>query len=188
MIGNPSKKNYRNMVSSNMIANCPLSKSDVTNVRAIFGPDLASVQGKTVRHTPALVVAVYVAVPHLLVEANKVVTLAADVFFVEGSAFLLMVLCRMKFVTAEHVPTQAGTSLSKHLTWVLGVHGKAGFKVRTVLMDGDFKIIKPLMPTVECNTTAAKEHVSKAEWTIRTLKEQMPGLLATLPFSNIPSK
>jgi hypothetical protein len=31
-----------------------------------------------------------------------------------------------------------------------------------------------------------KEHVSKAERTIRTLKERTRGLLATLPFSHIP--
>ena len=55
-------------------------------------------------------------------------------------------------------------------------------------MDGEFEKIKPLMPTVECNTTAAKEHVSKAEQTIHALKEQTQGLLATLPFSNIPKR
>jgi hypothetical protein len=82
LIGNPTEKDYRNMVSSNMIANCPFSKSNITNARAIFGPHLASVQGKTVRRTPVPVVADYVAVPCLLVEANKVVTLAADGFFV----------------------------------------------------------------------------------------------------------
>jgi hypothetical protein len=51
------------------------------------------------------------------------------------------------------------------------VYGRAGFKVRTILMDREFKKIKPLMPTLECNTTAAKEHVSKAERMIHTLKE-----------------
>ena len=53
-------------------------------------------------------------------------------------------------------------------------------------MDGKFEKIKPLLPTVECNTTAAKEHVSEAERTIRTLKKQTRGLLATLPFSHVP--
>jgi hypothetical protein len=186
LIGNPSEKNYRNMVSRNMIANGPFLKSDITNARASFVPDLASVRGKKVRRTPVPVVADYVAVPCLLVEANKVVTLAADVFFVDGTPFLLTVLRRMKFVTVEHIPTRTVTSLSKHLTRVLGVYGRAGFRVRTILMDGEFKKIKPLMSTVKCNTTAAKEHVSEAELTIRTLKEQTQGLLATLPFSNIP--
>jgi hypothetical protein len=41
---------------------------------------------------------------------------------------------------------------------------------------------------VECNTTAAKEHVSEAERMIRTIKERTRGLLATLPFKHIPRR
>jgi hypothetical protein len=63
LLGNPSKKDYQGMVSSNMIENCPILISDVSNARAIFGLDLASVRGKTVRRTPAPVVAEYVSVP-----------------------------------------------------------------------------------------------------------------------------
>ena len=102
-IGSPSEKDYKGMVSSNMIKNWPITMSNVTNTRNIFGPDLASIQGKMVLRTPALVVADYVAVPRLLVEANLTVTLATDVFFVDGTAFLLIVSRRIKFVTAEHV-------------------------------------------------------------------------------------
>ncbi len=80
------------MVSSNMIANCPVSTSDVTNACAIFGLDLASVRGKTVRWTPAPVVAEYMAVPRSLVESNRMLTLAANVFFVDGTPFLLTVV------------------------------------------------------------------------------------------------
>jgi hypothetical protein len=94
----------------------------VSNPRAIFGPDLTSVRGKTVRKKPAPVVGDYVAVPCMLVEAKKVITLAADVFFVDGTAFLLTVGWRLKFVTAEHVPVQTATSLSKHIKQVLEVY------------------------------------------------------------------
>jgi hypothetical protein len=55
----------------------------------MFGPDLASIRGKTVQRTPAPVVPDYVAVPCSLVKTNKVITMAADVFFVDGTAFLL---------------------------------------------------------------------------------------------------
>ena len=48
MIGSPSDKDYGGMVSINMIKNCPIDSTDVSNVHAIFGPDLASVRGKTV--------------------------------------------------------------------------------------------------------------------------------------------
>jgi hypothetical protein len=94
------------MVSSNVIKNCPITVSNVTNARNIFGPNLASVRGKTVQWTPALVVADYVAVLRSLVEANLIVMLAADVFFIDWTAFLLTVSRRIKFVTAEHVPMQ----------------------------------------------------------------------------------
>ena len=137
-----------------MIANCLITSKDISNARMIFGPDLASIRGKTVRRAPEPVVTDYVAVPQTLIEANKVITLAADVFFVDGTAFLLTVARRIKFVTMEHVPIRT-PSLSKHLKRVLEVYGRAGFVVRTILMDGDFEKIKSLMPTVECNTTAA---------------------------------
>ena len=48
MIGSPSEKYYGGMASSNIIKNCPIDSTDVSNARAIFGPDLASVIGKTV--------------------------------------------------------------------------------------------------------------------------------------------
>ena len=188
MMGNPSEKDYGGMVSNNMIPNCPVARSDIANAKAIFGPDLPSVRGKTVRRAPAPVVADYVAVPRELVEANKVTTLAADVFFVDGTAFLLTVARRIKFVTGEHLPTRTAASLSKHMRRVLDVYQRAGFRVRTILMDGEFEKLKPLMPQVECNTTAAKEHVSEAERTIRTLKERVRGLLTTLPFTHIPRR
>ncbi len=38
---------------------------------------------------------------------------------------------------------------------------------------------------VECNTTAGKEHVSKAERFIRTVKERTQGIVTTLPFTHI---
>jgi hypothetical protein len=188
MMGNPSEGDYKGMVSHNLIPNCPVTSSDITNAKAIFGPDLPSIRGKTVRWTPTPVVADYVVVPRELVQANKRMTLAADVFFVDGTAFLLTVSRRIKFVSAEHLPTRTAVSLSKHMKRALDVYGRAGFIVRNILMDGEFEKLKPLMPSVECNTTAAKEHVSEAERAIRTLKERMRGLLATLPFTHIPKR
>jgi hypothetical protein len=55
-------------------------------------------------------------------------------------------------------------------------------------MNGEFEKIKPLIPTLECNTTAAKEHVNEVERTIRTLKERTWGLLATLLFTHVPKR
>jgi hypothetical protein len=112
------------------------------------------------------------AIPWQLVDANKAVTLAADVFFIDGIAFLITVSRKIKFVMTEHLPIRTVTSLSKHLQQVLLVYGRAGFRVRSILMDGEFEKVKGLMPMVGCNTTAATEHISKAECSIRVVKER----------------
>ncbi len=97
----------------------------------------------------------------MLIEQNKMVTLAADVFFVDGTVFLMTVLRRIKFITSEHVPVRTAKSLAKHLDRVVDVYAQAGCTIRTILMDGEFKKIKDLVPRLECNTTAAKEHQNK---------------------------
>ena len=102
------------MVSNHLISNCPVTYIDITNAQKIFGPDLVSICGKMMQRMPAPVVADYIAVLHPVIE-QKIVTMAAGVFFVDGTAFLIMMSRRIKFVTMEHVSVRMATSLSKHL-------------------------------------------------------------------------
>jgi hypothetical protein len=117
LIGNPSESDFRGMVRGNMIRNCPITSDDVTNVRAIFRPDLASIRGETVRRTPAPVVVDYSEVPQSLGSKQQ----SSDqwrqmYFFVDGTAFLITVSRRIKFVMAEHLQqVRMATSLCKHL-------------------------------------------------------------------------
>ena len=39
LIGNPSKNDFKGLVSNNMITNCPVITAAITNVRNIFGKD-----------------------------------------------------------------------------------------------------------------------------------------------------
>ena len=55
-------------------------------------------------------------------------------------------------------------------------------------MDGEFENVKAQMDSIVCNTTAAKEHVAKAERGIRTVKERSRGIRSTLPFSHFPKR
>jgi len=55
-------------------------------------------------------------------------------------------------------------------------------------MDGEFEKAKAQLPSIVCNTTAAKEHVAEAERQIRTAKERSRGIRATPPFSSIPKR
>jgi len=61
------------------------------------------------------VVAEYVAVPKSVIDRNKMVTLAADVFFVDGMGFLMTVSRNIKFITAEYVATRTAKNPSIHM-------------------------------------------------------------------------
>ena len=63
-------------------------------------------------------------------------TLAADVFFVDGTGFLMTVLRNIKFITAEYVTTRTVKNLSIHMDRVTQVYKR---NVRTILMDGEFE-------------------------------------------------
>ena len=136
MIGSSSEKDYRGMVSSNMIKNCPIDSTDVSNARAIFGPYLDSVRGKMVRRKPKSIVEEYVAVPKELFSRHKFISMAAGVFLVNGISFLLTVAIKLKFITVEHTPVCTAKSLVKHIKRVLQVYDRARFTVRYVMMDG----------------------------------------------------
>jgi hypothetical protein len=80
-----------NMVRSNMIKNFPISPTDITNAHKIFGPDIATLKGKTVRRTPAGVMTEYVKIPKEIISLNKNVTLAVDIMFVCGIPFMVSI-------------------------------------------------------------------------------------------------
>jgi hypothetical protein len=71
MIGNPSKKDFKGLVSNHLVSKCPITYADITNAHQIFGSNLASIRGEMVHRTPEPVVADYVAVPQSLMECIK---------------------------------------------------------------------------------------------------------------------
>jgi hypothetical protein len=44
LLGYLAPKDFNNMVSSNMVNNCPVSKVDITTANNIFGPDVATLK------------------------------------------------------------------------------------------------------------------------------------------------
>ena len=48
-IGHPPEERYKEIVS--LHADCPVSVTDITNARVIFGPNVSGLRGRTVRDT-----------------------------------------------------------------------------------------------------------------------------------------
>ena len=48
-IGRPSTSSFIHIVNNNLLPNCPVTKRDILAAEDIFGPDVGSLKGKTVR-------------------------------------------------------------------------------------------------------------------------------------------
>ena len=89
MVGYPYERDFKSMVSINMIQNFPITDSDVTNVHTIFGSNLSCTRGKTVWQNLDRMMMDYVAVPKDFLKIHNFVTLVADVIFLNVAPFLI---------------------------------------------------------------------------------------------------
>ena len=188
MIGCPSDRDYQGMVREKLIANCPVTVSDVQHANQIFGPDLAGLRGKTVRRKPDHVTIDYVEVPRDFLDRHRNVTLTADVMFVNGLPFLITLSRGINLVTVEFATTRTAANLCKLLKRVVTLYAAADLKVQTVMMDMEFQPLQELMPYIVVNTTAANEHVAEIERRIRVVKERARAIINTLPYPKLPKR
>jgi S-adenosylmethionine hydrolase len=98
-----------------MVANCPVTPTGINAANKIFGPNIASIKGKTVRVTQEPVLTSYVKVPLETLNLNKEITITADVMFVDGFGFMVTRSREVKFTTSEYVPTRSKANLTNSL-------------------------------------------------------------------------
>ena len=48
MVGHPTDRKYKDMVSKTLLPNFPIPTNDITNANSMFGPNLSGVRVKTV--------------------------------------------------------------------------------------------------------------------------------------------
>jgi hypothetical protein len=87
MIGRPTTKEFAKIVEMNLLRNCPVTRNDIMNAEKIFGPDIGSLKGKTVRRSTDHVEVATVPVPSELMSEYRAVTIGADIMFVNKLPF-----------------------------------------------------------------------------------------------------
>ena len=157
MIATPSTHDFNALVRLHMIPDCPITTENIKHADTLFGPDLATtIRGKTVQRKLTRVVTDYVDILRALVDINKqVVTLAADVMFVNLVLFLVSVSGMINLVTIEHAPKRTATKLGDLIQRIIRVYARAGFTVQTVLIDNKFEKLNDHVPMLALNIPAA---------------------------------
>ena len=192
IIGRPSTTTFQSIVDKNLLQNCPVKREYIIAAERIFGPKVGSLMGKTVRRTPKEVQATYTNIPATIMSRYKEVTLACDIMFVNKLPFFVTISRNIRFCTSEFLANRKSNTIFKAINHVHQAYKKRGFKIVTLLMDGEFDKdglvgeVAELGTNVNC--VAAKDHVREIECHIRTIKERSRSVLCMLPFKQLPTR
>ena len=170
---NPPDRVFKKLIGTNDIKNNPVTIENVADDFSIFGSNVNRLKGAATRQRPRRVVGGRCKIPKDFYHLNKFVTLTADVMFVCGFPFLVTYSESIKYTTADFIPTRTAGQLDKCLMKVVYGYARGGFVVKLMLMDTEFDKIRDVLPMVEVNMTATREHVPEIELRIWTIKERV---------------
>ena len=186
----PSVKDYRWVIRSHQIKDCPVTVPDVDVATKIWGKNIDSLKGKTTRSKPNVVARDLVKVPTKLLNLHKEVFLTADIFFVNKIPFLLTLSRKIYFTAVNHLANRTVPEIFKAFKEIYGYYLQRGFRITEVHVDGEFEPLKSLIQSLPggpmVNLASANEHVPEIERRIRVVKERCRAVRHGLPFQRIP--
>ena len=179
LFGRPSTQTCLRTIANNLIPNCPVTRKDVLAAEDIFGPDVGSLKGKTVRRPNTHIEGRVVDIPVEIMSRYREVIIGGDLMFVNKIPFFMTTSRHIKFGTVEALPNQTGKTIFAAIKKVKSVYMKRGFR-----MDGRFESLRGDLAAmgIALNTVSNDEHVPKIERYIRTTKERMHCVYNMLPF------
>ena len=189
-IGRPSLQQFLMILDKNQLPNCPVTRRDALMAEAIFGPDLGSLKGKTVRRAPTPVTVPANDLPADIMAQYQNVTLCGDIMFVNKIPFFVTISRHIHFSTVEMIANKEMSTLLTSIKAVTALYQQRGFKITELLMDGEFKSLHTDLAAlgIQLNTTSNDEHVPEIERFIRTLKERTRCIYNTVPFEHMPPR
>jgi hypothetical protein len=181
----PSQQYLEEAVRSGAMVNLPFTAVDVRNAYKLFGPDLASLKGKTTRPSPSSR-DVEMLPPEIHVVRRGILNI--DIMFDQGSPFLVGVLEQIDLTLITSIPNRSATTMlsglmkfvneAKKNNWVLAIRCDGEASVASIRDD-------LASHNVPLEQTTPGGHVPAVERKIRVIKERARGIRATLPF-NLP--
>ena len=188
VIGYPSVRDYKHIIQTNQIKNCPVTIEDINISEKIFGPDVYAIKGKSVRKKPKVVVNDYIEIPKDLIKAHKGIVLCADIMFIDQVGFLVTMSKYIKFITIRYIKDRKKETLLEAMDDAFIKYNTAGFVIKELHADPEFECIKEEMEIndIKVNLTAAEEHQSDIERLFRVIKERYRAMYHRCPYAMWP--
>ena len=189
-VGRPSTATFVDLLKRNIVANSPVTPANVEAAEHIFGPDIGSLKGKTMRRNPLIVDSPVSPIPANILKWYQKVTLCVDIMYINRVVMLVSISRNIKFTTIEAIPNNKSSTILKSIQAILQIYWRNGFLVEVALMDGEFTHLRGELASmgVTLNDTSRDEHVGDIERFICTIKERMRAIYNTLPFQKVPAR
>ena len=114
-LSHPSIPDFKWVLRTNGIKDCPVTLNDAEIAQKIWGPNIATLKGKTMRKgADAVKVESLIPIPKELLAMHKDVVLAIDIFFVNKVPFFAILSRNICFTTVTHLPNRTLQTSSKH--------------------------------------------------------------------------
>jgi len=186
-IGRPSRKSFIHIVNNNLIRECPITCDDINRAEHIFGPDIGTLKGKTVRTQPSAVpTRNLIPLPMSIQTWHKNITLCADIFFLNGIPFLHTISKDLYLRTVEELQSRSYKHLLTCTQSVLEVYLARGFEIAYMRGDNEFECLRESIRPTNLEIVAKNEHVPEIERSIRTIKERIRATVNSLPYKFYP--
>jgi hypothetical protein len=126
-LGYPSIKDFKWVIQSNQISDCPVTVQDVDTTHIIWGKNIAALKGKTTRKKPIHVAKDFVKVPKELLKLHKEVFMTADIFFVNQIPFFLTLSRKICFTAVNHLANRKAETIFKAFKEIYQFYLHRGF-------------------------------------------------------------
>ena len=143
-------------------------------------------KGKSTRSKPTPAVHDVVSIPKRLLYLHKNVHLFMDIMYVNGLAFLMTISKHLYYRTATYLTDEKANTLYKAMDGVFNKYNNAGYKIKHISADNQFQASLEAIQDelrVTLHFSAAQEHVPEAERNIRTVKDTIRSVIASIPYT-----
>jgi hypothetical protein len=178
------------LVDNNLIPNCPITRrAEILAAEAIFGLNVNSLKGKTIRHGRLYVKSDISLIPRNILSLYREVTLCrVDIMYMNKIPFLIMISWNIKFATIELLANRQEETIGKCITNIMRLFGSRRFLVNMTHADGEFEVLCGQLSDAGSglNVCSNAEHIPNIERFIRTVKESAQCMYNSVPFSRFP--